>query len=50
MQSIELGRPCARPGKDDARRLIANGFAMPDVEKGDPQTTHECRETLAKLR
>lgn len=50
MHHIELGRTYAQMGKkDDARRLIAKGLAMPDVEKDDPETKRNGREALAKL-
>ena len=50
MHHIELGRTYAQMGKkDDARRLIAKGLAMPDVEKDDPETKQHGREALAKL-
>ena len=50
MHHIELGRTYAQMGKkDDARRLIAKGLAMPDVEKDDPETKRQGREALAKL-
>lgn len=51
MHHIELGRTYAAMGKkDDARRLIGKGLAMPDSEKDDPETKRAGRETLAKLR
>jgi tetratricopeptide (TPR) repeat protein len=51
MHYIELGRTYAEMGKkDDARRLIAKGLAMPDTEKDDPETKQRGREALAKLR
>jgi tetratricopeptide (TPR) repeat protein len=51
MHHIELGRTYAQMGKkDDARRLIAKGLAMPDVEKDDAETKQHGREALAKLR
>ena len=50
MHYIELGRTYAEMGrKDDARRLIAKGLAMSNVEKDDPETKRLGRETLAKL-
>jgi len=50
MHCIELGRTYAQMGKkDDARRLITKGLAMPDVEKDDPETKRHGREALAKL-
>lgn len=51
MHYIELGRTYAQMGKkDDARRLIAKGLAMPDVEKDDAETKRLGRETLSKIR
>jgi tetratricopeptide (TPR) repeat protein len=51
MHYVELGRTYAQMGRnDDARRLIAKGLAMPDVEKDDPETKQHGREDLAKLR
>jgi len=48
---IEIGRTYAAMGKrDDARRFIAKGLAMADVEKDDPETKRLGRETLTKLR
>ena len=50
MHYIELGRTYAQMGKkDDARRLIAKGLAMPDTEKDDPETKQRGREALVKL-
>ena len=50
MHYVELGRVYAQMGrKDDARRLINKGLAMPDVEKDDFETKARGRETLAKL-
>ena len=50
MHHIELGRTYAEMGKkDDARRLITKGLAMPDTDKDDPQTKQQGRETLTKL-
>ena len=50
MHYIELGQTYAQMGKTaDARRLIAKGLAMPDVEKDDPEIKRRGRETLAKL-
>jgi tetratricopeptide (TPR) repeat protein len=50
MHYIELGQTYAQMGKTaDARRLIAKGLAMPDIEKDDPETKRRGRETLAKL-
>lgn len=51
MHHIELGRTYAQMGKkDDARRYITKGLAMPDVEKDDAETKRHGREDLAKLR
>jgi tetratricopeptide (TPR) repeat protein len=51
MHYIELGIAYAQMGRpDDARRFIAKGLAMPDVEKDDPGTKQRGREVLAKLR
>ena len=51
MHYIELGQTYAQMGKTaDARRLIAEGLAMPDVEKDDPEIKRRGRETLAKLQ
>ena len=51
MHYIELGCTYAQMGKkDDARRFIAKGLAMPDVEKDDPETKKRGRDALAKLR
>jgi tetratricopeptide (TPR) repeat protein len=50
MHYIELGQTYAQMGKTaEARRLIAKGLAMPDVEKDDPEIKRRGRETLAKL-
>ena len=50
MHYIELGRTYAQMGKkDEARRFIAKGLAMPDVEKDDPDAKQHGREALAKL-
>ena len=50
MHHIEIGRTYAVMGKkDEARRSIAKGLAMPDVEKDDPETKRNGREALAKL-
>src|ERR1700736_2281030 len=50
MHYIELGQTYAQMGKPaEARRLIAKGLAMPDVEKDDPELKRRGRETLAKL-
>lgn len=51
MHYVELGIAYAQMGRpDDARRFIAKGLAMPDVEKDDPGTKQRGREVLAKLR
>ncbi len=51
MHYIELGIAYAQMGRSaDARRFIAKGLAMPDVEKDDPGTKQRGREVLAKLR
>jgi tetratricopeptide (TPR) repeat protein len=51
MHYIELGQTYAQMGKNaDARRVIAQGLAMPDVEKDDPEIKRRGRETLAKLQ
>ncbi len=50
MHYIELGLTYAQMGrKDDARRFINKGIAMPDVEKDDPVIKQRGREALAKL-
>ena len=50
MHYIELGRVYAQMGrKEEARRLINKGLAMPNVEKDDHETKARGRETLAKL-
>lgn len=50
MHYIELGRVYAQMGrKDDARKFINKGLAMPDAEKDDEETKQRGRETLAKL-
>jgi hypothetical protein len=36
--------------KNDARKFINKGLAMPDVEKDDPEMKTKGRETLEKLR
>lgn len=47
MHYIELGRVYAQMGrKDDARRCINKGLAMPDAEKDDPETKARGREAL----
>jgi len=51
MHYIELGRVYAQMGrKDDARRFIEKGLAMPELEKDDPETKERGREALSKLR
>ena len=51
MHYIELGQTYAQMGKNaDARRVIIQGLAMPDVEKDDPEIKRRGRETLAKLQ
>jgi tetratricopeptide (TPR) repeat protein len=51
MHYIELGRVYAQMGrKNDARKFIQKGLAMPNVEKDDPETKARGRETLEKLR
>ncbi len=50
MHYIELGQTYAQMGKSaDARRLIAKGLAMPDIEKDDPEIKQRGLETLTKL-
>ena len=47
---VELGLTYAQmKKKDEARRFIAKGLSMPDVEKGDPETKQRGREALAKM-
>ncbi|HEY5895647.1 MAG TPA: hypothetical protein VIT91_20705 [Chthoniobacterales bacterium] len=51
MHYIELGRVYAQMGReDDARRFIAKGLAMPNVDKDDDETKARGRVTLAQLR
>jgi len=51
MHYIELGRVYAQMGrKDEARKYINKGLAMPNTEKDDPEMKEKGRETLAKLR
>ena len=51
MHSIELGRVYAQLGrKDDARRVLAKGLAMPNLEIDDPETKERAREELKRLR
>ncbi len=48
---IELGRVYAQMGrKEEARKYIQKGLAMPNAEKDDPEMKEKGRETLAKLR
>ena len=48
---IELGRVYAQMGrKEDARRFINKGLAMPNVEKDDPEAKEHGRETLQSIR
>ncbi len=47
---IELGRTYAQMGKkDEARRLLIKGLAMPDTEIDDPETKDRGRKALASL-
>lgn len=47
---VELGRIYAQEGrKDDARKSIEKGLAMPNKEKDDPEMKEIGRETLKKL-
>jgi len=47
---IELGRIYAQMGrKEDARRCIEKGLAMPNKEKDDPEMKQIGKETLQKL-
>jgi tetratricopeptide (TPR) repeat protein len=51
MHYIELGRTYAQMGrKDEARKFITKGLAMPATEKDDPETKQKGREILAKLK
>ena len=51
MNYIELGQTYAQMGKTaEARRWIAVGLTMPDVEKDDAEIKRRGRETLAKLQ
>jgi tetratricopeptide (TPR) repeat protein len=51
MHYIELGRVYAQMGrKEEARRLINKGLAMPNVEKDDPEMKRLGREALEKLK
>lgn len=48
---IELGRTYAQMGKDaEARKFIAKGLAMPEVEKDDAELKQRGRDTLSKLK
>lgn len=48
---IELGRIYAQMGrKDEARKFINKGLAMPNVEKDDPEMKERGREVLEKIR
>ena len=50
MHSIELGRTYAQMGRDaEARKFIAQGLAMEETEKDDPETKNSGREILKKL-
>lgn len=51
MHYIELGRVYGQMGrKEEARRLINKGLAMPNTDKDDPETKQRGREALDKLR
>ena len=51
MHYVELGQTYAQMVKTaDARRFIAKGLAMPNIEKDDPEIKRRGRETLAKLQ
>ena len=51
MHYVELGRVYAQMGrKDDARKSLQKGLAMPEVEKDDFETKARGREALQKLR
>jgi tetratricopeptide (TPR) repeat protein len=51
MHYIELGRVYGQMGrKEDAKRLLNKGLAMPNTEKDDPETKARGREALGKLR
>lgn len=51
MHYIELGRIYAQMGrKDDARKYINKGLAMPDTDIDDVETKQRGRETLQKLK
>ena len=50
MHYIELGRIYAQMGrKEEARKYIQKGMAMPDKEKDDPEMKELGRQTLQKL-
>jgi hypothetical protein len=52
MHYIEPGRIYAQMARKDEARLymyINKGLALPDTEKGDPETKQRGRETLEKL-
>lgn len=50
MHYIELGRTYAQMGrKEDARRCLNKGLAMPNTEKDDPETKTQGREVLQRL-
>ncbi len=50
MHYIELGEVYARISRtDEARRLITQGLAMPNIEKDDPETKRRGQELLANL-
>ena len=50
MHYIELGRAYSQMDrKDEARKMIAKGLAMPATEKDDPETKEKGREILKKL-
>jgi len=51
MHYIELGRVYAQMGrKDDARRCINKGLAMPNAEKDDPEAKERGREALKTIQ
>lgn len=51
MHYIELGRVYAQMGrKEEARKFISKGLAMPNAEKDDPDAKARGREALEKLR
>jgi len=50
MHYIELGRIYAQMGrKEEARKYIQKGMAMPDKEKDDPEMKEIGKQTLQKL-